>query len=131
MRTLKPIRVSTALLGLAFLIACTSQPQYTVRKLPSGHEVRLIGMGPIRFGDGTTGLMLNYQTDLDLSNKPALKAEVEDVWSEFRYDVERGNYSSGIISAHGPTKGFFIKTGQSYNFVYSKGADGQWHMLEK
>ena len=63
-----------ALTAVVFLSACTSSPRYTVRKLRSGREVKVLRITPIRFGNGSSALMLNYQTDLDISNLPALRA---------------------------------------------------------
>ncbi len=47
------------------LAACAQGgEQYQVRKLPSGREVRLVSVMPIRFQNGETSLMLTYQTPL-------------------------------------------------------------------
>jgi hypothetical protein len=119
------------LVALAVLAGCSSAPHYTVKKFSSGREIKILGMGPIRLGNGTTTLMFNYQTDLDISNIEGLKAEADDIWSVLKYDVAKNNFDSAVISAHDVPKGFLIKNGHSYNFVYEKGADGNWHRLEK
>ena len=36
-------------------------------------------------------LMLKYQTDLKISDLPALRKEVEEIWSVFKADRERAN----------------------------------------
>src|SRR5438105_1950184 len=98
--------------SLAVLIlasGCNSAPTYTVRKLSSGREVKLLSMMPIRFGNGSSALMLKYQTDLDMSDKQALQKEVNEIWTVFQNDVEKGGFGSGIISANHEPKGFIFK----------------------
>jgi hypothetical protein len=74
--------------------------------------------------------MLQYQTDLKVSDLPALKAEVSEIWPEFRKDVESGGFQSAIISANEVPQGFLIKKSQSYNFVFERGSDGNWRASE-
>jgi hypothetical protein len=116
---------------LILLSGCSSAPQYRVKKTPSGHDVKILGLGPMRLGDGTTTLMFKYQTDLDISNIEGLKAEADDIWTGLREDVVQGHFDSAVISANDAPKGFIFKQGHAYNFVYEKGADGDWHRLEK
>lgn len=75
--------------------------------------------------------MLNYQTDLDIANVRSLRTEVDDIWTQFRYDAERGNFNSAVISAHNEPKGVIFKSGQTHNFAFTRGPDGQWHLLSK
>jgi hypothetical protein len=84
----------------------------------------------INFSQGAPSLMLQYQTDLKVSDKTALRAEVDEIWPVFRNDVERAKLTNAIISANDIPHGFIIKKGESYNFVYEKRADGTWHCLD-
>jgi hypothetical protein len=45
------------------------------------------------------GLMLKYQTDLEISDVAALRKEIDEIWPVFIQDVERLKLKSGIISA--------------------------------
>lgn len=74
--------------------------------------------------------MLQYQTDLKVADKAALRAEADEIWPVFKVDVERANLKNAIISANEVPQGFIIKRGNSYNFVYEKNADGVWHCMD-
>ena len=73
--------------------------------------------------------MLQYQTDLKVNDRLALKQEVEEIWPEFRRDVENGGFRNAIVSANEVPQGFLIKKSQSYNFVFERSADDTWHMV--
>jgi hypothetical protein len=107
----------------------TAQPQRVVT-LPSGKQVRVLGVVQWKFSQGPPALMLQYQTDLKVSDVAALKREVEEIWPDFRKDVENGGYQNAIISANEVPQGLLIKKSQSYNFVFERSADGTWRMLE-
>ena len=118
-----------SLLVLSLLLAsCVSvQPPPTHEAiLPSGKKIKVIAEGPIRFGDGTTGLMLKYQTDLKVSDIPALQKEAEGIWRFFRRDVERMKLKTGVISANERPIGL---TAKGYNFVYQQRDNGVWQWL--
>ena len=74
--------------------------------------------------------MLQYQTDLQVSDKEALRTEVDEIWPVLRVDAERGNYKSAIVSAREVPQGVFIKNAKGFNFVYEKGSDGDWRRLD-
>ena len=80
----------------------------------------------MHFSQGNPALMLKYQTDQKITDKDALRAEVNDIWPVFRIDVENGHFKTAIISANEAPRGFIITTSNSYNFVYQKQADGTW-----
>jgi hypothetical protein len=75
-------------------------------------------------------MLLQYQTDLKVSDKTALHTEVDEIWPVFRNDVERAKLTNAIISAKDIPYGFIIRKGESYNFFYQKRADGNWHCLD-
>ena len=120
-----------AVLFTVSLVGCTaSSPNYKTFTLPSGKQIRVIGVGQIKFSHGTPALMLQYQTDLKVVDVAALRAEADEIWPVFKNDVERANLKAAIISANEIPQGFIIKRGNSYNFVYEEQADGTWRRLD-
>ena len=99
--------------------------------LPSGKTVKVLGVGPIRFGSGEIGLTLAYQTDLKISDQETLSKEADEIWRSFRVDAERAGVKSAIISANEIPEGLIIKKSRTYNFVYQKNDRGEWHLLDK
>ena len=86
-------------------------------------------MGPMNFSGGPPALVLRYQTDLKIANTEALRREVDEVWTVFQHDVEKGNFPGGIITASEVPTGRLITHGNSFNFVYNKDAGGIWRCL--
>jgi hypothetical protein len=124
------VRKLLALFSLACLVGCTaSSPNYKTVPLPSGKQIKVIGIGKINFSQGSPTLMLKYQTDLKVADKGILRSEVDEIWPVFKNDVEQAHMSAAIISANEIPRGVLIKSGQSYNFVYEKSADGTWRSL--
>lgn len=119
-----PIFLSPILMQLSGCSSAT--PPLQIRKLPSGRAVKIQGVVQMNFTQGPPALMLKYQTDLKITEKSALRTEVDDIWSAFRYDVDRSSFKIAIISANEASHGFIITTSNSYNFVYRKQADGSW-----
>jgi hypothetical protein len=74
---------------ISLLVACTSSPNYRTFSLPSGKAIRIMSMMQVNFSQGAPALMLRYQTDLKVSDKAGLRAEVDEIWPMFRNDVER------------------------------------------
>ena len=74
-------------------------------------------------------MILQYQTDLKVADKAALRDEADEIWPVFRIDVERANLKSAVISANEIPQGFIIKRGNAYNFVYEQDPNGVWHCL--
>ena len=116
-------------LALLLLTACSqAAPQYQVRTLPSGREVRVLSVMPIRFQNGETTLMLKYETVLKVEDTTRIRAEVKDIWSAFRVDAESAHVTSAIISALEIPSGFIVKNAKGYNFVFERAPDGSWRM---
>jgi hypothetical protein len=99
--------------------------------LPSGKQVRVMGLGRINFSQGAPALMLKHQTDLRVTDKIALRSEADEIWPVFKTDVEHANLNAGIISANEIPQGFLVKSGLSCNFVYKKSGDGTWQCLDR
>ena len=72
--------------------------------------------------------MLRYETDMKITD-PALRGEVDEIWSSFKEDAEKGDFHSAIISANEVPSGFIVKQGHSYNFVFERQDDGSWKSL--
>lgn len=119
-------RALVAFLFSVGLSGCNPGPQYQVQRLPSGKELKVLGVGKMFFSGGPPALMLKYRTDLDLDDRSALEREVDEIWQHFRIDVERAGLTSAIISAEDAPKGFIVTSNRSFNFVYRKSADGAW-----
>jgi hypothetical protein len=73
-------------------------------------------------------LMLKYQTDLKISDLPALRKEVDEIWPMFKGDAEKANLSNAIISANEVPQGLIFKTANGHNFVFKK-LDGTWRLV--
>jgi hypothetical protein len=109
----------------------TADTSYTVHRLPSGREVKVLGVSKMFFSKGDPALMLKYRTDLRLEDRALLRKEVEEVWQAFRVDVEQAGLKAAIISVHEPPKRLLIvSTNKSYNFVIQKSAEGAWEFLD-
>ncbi|HJV89997.1 MAG TPA: hypothetical protein VJ623_06810 [Holophagaceae bacterium] len=94
--------------------------------MPNGRALKVLNITRMSFSNDAPALMLNYQTDLKTSDRPALEREVEEIWTFFRTDVERAGLTRGIIRANEVPKGFILTTGTAFGFVYHRGPDGSW-----
>ena len=117
--------------AVMMIVGCTSNDhQGKPFQLPSGRVIRILAMAPLRYTNGNPpSLMLQYQTDLKVAEKAALRAEVNEIWPVLRIDAERGSFTSAIVSAREVPNGLFLKKSKGFNFVYEKDSDGSWHNL--
>jgi len=114
---------------LVMTAACQTQNQVTREVvLPSGKKVKVIAVGQLNFANDSPALMLKYQTDLKISDLPALRKEVDEIWSMFKVDVEKANLTNAILSANGVPRGLIFKTAEGFNFVFKK-EDGTWRLM--
>lgn len=120
-----------ALSLLVFFLSCAASAQISTLKLGSGKQVKVIKAGPL-FGAGgkRLGVMLQYETELKVTDKTALRTEADEVFAAVRSDAEKGNETDVIISAVERSTGGIISKSQGYNFVYKKAKDGKWHCLD-
>lgn len=102
---------------------------FKIVTLPSGKHIKALGVVRLAFTKGSPALMFKYQTDLPIDDIPALEKESDEIWSSFRFDVEREGFTNGVISPTTEPKGFMVTTSKSYNFVYVRDANGQWSRL--
>jgi hypothetical protein len=98
--------------------------------LPSGRQIRITGIGPMHFPNGTSAMILNCETDISIADKANLRKEVNEIWSGFRKDVETAGTTTGVIRITHPTGSGLVTQSQGYGFVFEKRPDGQWHCLQ-
>jgi hypothetical protein len=127
------ISLPAAMVAVAsiMIVGCTTDNhQGKPFQLPSGRVIRILAMTPLHYTNGNPpSLMFQYQTDLRVSEKEALRVEADEIWPVLRIDAERGNLTTAIVSAHEVPTGLFLKKSQGFNFVYEKGSDGSWRRL--
>jgi hypothetical protein len=117
-----------SLLVVMAIAGCTvgSGPTYQVRQLSSGKSLRVLGVVQMNFSDSGPALMLKYQTDVMFEDQAGLRKEADEIWADFKSDVEKSNLGSAVLSANAPPEGTIIQQSQGFNFVFMKQADGTW-----
>ncbi|HEX8904683.1 MAG TPA: hypothetical protein VF771_07560 [Longimicrobiaceae bacterium] len=95
--------------------------------LPSGREVTVHAVAPIRFTQGPPALRVLYVTTLDVGDTTALAQEATEVFERFRSVAEREQLTGFVASATAPPSGMVPQTARGYNFVWTRGGDGKWH----
>src|SRR5262245_37541311 len=131
MRLLILSSLAVTMLLLALGGCGSTEPGYTVHKLPSGREVKVLGMTKMFFAKGDSALVLKYRTALKLDDHEQLRKEVEEVWQAFRGDVEREGLKAAVISVQETPKRVLIMTkSRGYNFVVKKSDAGAWEFLD-
>lgn len=83
----------------------------------------------MNFPQAGDALVLNYETDIPIDDKVALRKEVDEVWEYLKGDVEREGLKAGIIRAT-HVEGILLKSGKGYGFVFVKQGDGTWQCTE-
>lgn len=99
-------------------------------KLPSGKQIKVTGVGKMDFPNNGSALVMNYETDIPIEDKLALRKEVDEIWSVFQKDVEAAQLKAGVIRATHVEGSGFVKSGKGYGFVFARRDDGRWHCLE-
>ena len=120
MRTLPLLAVLLA------LVTATPASAQNVVTLPSGKQIKVLGVGKVNFSEGPPALMLKYETDLSIEDMPKLEKEVAEIWASFRLDVEKAQLTLGIVSANERPSGMLIKANKGFNFIYERGPDAKW-----
>lgn len=111
-----------------FLLAVTAVVADEV-KLPSGRVVNVLKVGPMVFTSKLpTAWVVLYETKHPWSAKKEIIAEVEDIWTTFRLEVEKRQMKMGIIKVTGPAEGVFIQERTEINFVFEPTKEGGWKM---
>ena len=131
MRLLILSSLAVTMLLLALGGCGSTEPGYTVHKLPSGREVKVLSMTKMFFAKGDPALVLKYRTDLKLDDHEQLRKEVEEVWQAFRVDVEREGLKAAVINVQEtPKRVLIITKSRGYNFVVKKSGAGAWEFLD-
>ena len=102
---------------------------YSKETLPSGRVIKISRIYEVETSDRGPALALEYFTDIDVYDLEKLKVEAEDIWSEFRHNVEQRGYRTAFVCPSEMPEGFFSKT-TSYWFCYEQLEDGRW-VLER
>ncbi len=126
------LRIASVGLLLLILSGCSvnSKPDSQVFKLPSGKQVKITGMKKMDFANSDPALVLNYQTEIPIDDRVALRKEVDEIWEVFQRDVEAANLKGGVIRATHLEGSGLVRNGKGYGFVFVKREDGTWHCLE-
>jgi hypothetical protein len=95
-------------------------------KLPSGKTVKVRQIWQQKGFNHFAALCLDYQTDLKLADRAALREEADEVWSVFKKDVEAGKFNTGEIIAHEVQQHYSLLEPLGYRFAYQKQEDGSW-----
>jgi hypothetical protein len=126
------IKITCFLTLLIFTVCCSgggAQNSKTDR-VPSGKQIKVNNVEKMNFPNGDAALVMNYETEIPIENKEALRKEVDEIWSVFQKDVEKAEVKSGVIRATHYEGSGMVRSGKGYGFVYVKGDDGNWHLLD-
>lgn len=116
-----------AVLLLAWALAAPGVQAESDLTLADGRRITVIDLVEVEPEAGARTLILEYRTELDLGDRPALEAEIDAVWQALRATVEAAGVSSAAIKAMAPPTGFLRKRSRaSQTTVYWRGPDGQW-----
>ena len=126
--------VCRLLLPILVLGGCGREPQPPIKlhTLPSGEQVKVLGIEKITSSASGPALMLRYQTDLNMDDADAVHAEAQRIWADFRKDAEQAQVRSAIVSANSPLSGGGVITHtRTYNFVFERRGPGDWREIPK
>jgi TonB family protein len=93
--------------------------------LSSGKHLGEVMIGIAGVGPNHIALALGYKTRLNINDIRKLRAEVEDIWQTFKYEVERNNFNCAEIWTR-PSSRKSIRRSNLRRFVFNKSADGSW-----
>ncbi len=100
--------------------------------LPNGVVIVVEGVGKIYFtGQKAWALVLNYQTDIDLSDTTNLRAQAIEIWRHFFGRMaDEANLKDAVIVAFDKPKPRFFGTRKQYGFVFRKEENGVWKITK-
>ena len=117
------VAVCLAIFGLN----CGGTPQTTPHKLSSGKVIKVSGEGKTNFSNGGTALVLNYETDIPISDSEKLGKEIDEIWVDFQNEAEQAQVNSCVIRATHYEGNSMMRSGSGYGFIFEKRADGKWY----
>jgi len=117
-------------LGAAAAFACGSATERL--ELPSGKSVSVLGTGVVKFTSGAVreAALFKYETGLDLSDRNALREEVNEVWSVVRPSAERSQLSSWLVSPQHAVLRFPVRIHTGVHYSFTRQPDGSWVLEE-
>jgi len=124
------VRTLPLLALLLALVAASSAAAQNIVTLPSGKQIKVLGVGKISFSQGPPALMLKYETNVSIDDMPKLEQEVTEIWATFRLDVEKAHLTEAVISANEHPSGMLVTTNKGFNFVYERSKDGKWSRIK-
>jgi hypothetical protein len=88
--------------------------------------VKVQGGYYVEFPSGPPAVVVQYETDILMSNKDALVAQADKLIKVFQADIEAEGVSTAVLRAiHFENTGS-VREGSGYGFIYSKNAGGPW-----
>ena len=111
------------------LSACSSSAKSSqFLKLPSGRIIKVQRIWQLYAYHEDPALMLDYETNVPLTDQVRLRTEVDEIWPVFKTTVEAGQFKSASITAYqaGPGRSWWRLKPLGYAFRYKKQPDGSW-----
>jgi hypothetical protein len=102
----------------------------TPHTLSSGRQVKIIGEARVHLQNSIPAIMLKYETDISIDDFSSLKQEAEEVWKDFKDEVEKKGYTTAVLSADHFSNVGKIRDGKGYNFVLIKNRAGTWDFVK-
>jgi hypothetical protein len=119
-----------ALVVAGLWCAGCSRPASPLTTLPSGKQIKITGIVPMHFHNGTDAMILNCETDISIDDMVNLRKEADEIWGIFQKNVEGASMTNGVIRITHPEGSGLITHSKGFGFVFEKRADGQWHCLQ-
>jgi hypothetical protein len=95
-------------------------------KLPSGKQLKLIGISKTEIGNFGPTLEFNYETAIAVADKKVIRKEVDEIWETFQKDMEKANLKRALIRSTRVEGDGPMKSGTFLKFVFQKQEDGKW-----
>jgi predicted Rdx family selenoprotein len=130
-RTMKFLALTTALsicaLSVAFAGGEALKEAPTVLRLASGKEVKVLAIVKTALHESDEeALVLQYATEIKISETEKLYYEVKEVWAAFQPLVEKAKLHAAVVTANEPTGGMF-SISKAVAWVWKQRQDGSWH----
>src|SRR3989442_14620749 len=99
-----------------------------VLRLPSGDSVEFVTTGPILFGDGTRGVVVQYHPFVPVEESPRLTSIATQLWRWLRPHIDSNPPPVVVLMAttgrahSGPG----VRLLHNFNHVIEHRADGNW-----
>jgi hypothetical protein len=99
----------------------------TVLRLASGKQVKVLSIVKTTLhGSDEEALVLQYTTEIRISDTEKLYREVEEVWAAFQPIVEKEKLHAAVVTANEPAGGL-LSISKGAGWAWKQRADGSWH----